>query len=36
MEQIRPLAGHSQISINLLAQKIIHRYLGGELVEKQS
>ncbi|AIE75607.1 MULTISPECIES: hypothetical protein [unclassified Synechocystis] len=35
-DKIRDLAEQSQISINLFAQEIIHRYLGGELVEKQS
>jgi len=35
-DKISDLAKQSQIPVALLAQEIIHRYLGGELVEKQS
>jgi len=36
VNKITNLAEQSQIPAAPLAQKIIHRYLGGELVEKQS
>jgi crotonobetainyl-CoA:carnitine CoA-transferase CaiB-like acyl-CoA transferase len=35
-DKISDLAEQSKIPVALLAQEIIHRYLGGELVEKQS
>ena len=35
-DKIRDLAEQSQVPVTLLAKEIIHRYLGGELIEKQS
>ncbi|WLT37528.1 hypothetical protein NON20_17165 [Synechocystis sp. B12] len=35
-DKIREIAEQLQVPVTYLAQEIIHRYLGGELVEKQS